>query len=382
MESTKAHSAADREQTERAEQAWRHQADLARRRQQRDDLARRRQLLASVQRPREEEIEIEFRELESSSPGSSGNDPNKLTLAAEPQELEQLLEDNTAADKEDDNDEDSDMMIQVPPAAAAQVIAAGATTVILDFEGWYSQEFLAHASRNKYDEMVSDKLHPDLPAKEALNGTQWHSMAYSAFHNNNAGNSIIEKSKIDREGSEDDNTKLILQWPRGRVHQIFGELIKLYQRTDTVDKIQLNMDLKNIKIRMPAPQYVIWEKLEQTATNLYSAGVIMRGRGASAKEMSLFGAEMTRQMGIKCYLLLVSREGHKDFQCSQREAGHPKIDRDTKRGCPKCNICGDRHADKNYWEDDKNASCRPPEWKTRLEDVGVQGATIDFDFYL
>eukprot|EP00536_Pseudo-nitzschia_multiseries_P019245 jgi/Psemu1/316809/fgenesh1_kg.4203_\ len=36
----------------------------------------------------------------------------------------------------------------------------------VDFEGWYRQ-FLAHASRNKYDERVSEKPHPDLPPEVA-----------------------------------------------------------------------------------------------------------------------------------------------------------------------------------------------------------------------
>eukprot|EP00536_Pseudo-nitzschia_multiseries_P013182 jgi/Psemu1/34296/gm1.34296_g len=134
----------------------------------------------------------------------------------------------------------------------------------VDFEGCYRQ-FLPHASRNKYEEMVSNKPHLDLPPEEELTSQSDTSKAqkkalkkhsskalnnllYTAFYNNNARNSIIEKSKVEREGSEEKNAKLILQWPRGQVNRIFEELIKLYQRTDTGDKIQLNKDLKNIKL--------------------------------------------------------------------------------------------------------------------------------------
>eukprot|EP00536_Pseudo-nitzschia_multiseries_P006970 jgi/Psemu1/16554/gm1.16554_g len=343
----------------------------------------------------------------------------------------------------------------------------------VDFEGCYRQ-FLPHASRNKYEEMVSNKPHLDLPPEEELTSQSDTSKAQKKAlkkHSSKALNNLYTKSKVEREGSEEKNAKLILQWPRGQVKRIFEELIKLYQRTDTGDKIQLNKDLKNIKLvsalahtkelfeqifgviqkchykticptpdnlyaalqeALPAyllipitttlnelheknaPQYVIWEKLEQTATNLYNAVVIMQGGGgASANEMSLFGAEMmvgelrtdTRDKwtsNATCYWC--QEKGHKAYQCPKRAAVHPKIPRETNNGsnnginsisgngnngnshrrqCEcKCNICGGRHKDENCWEDDKNASRRPPDWKSRLKNNDVQGANMDFDFCL
>lgn len=78
----------------------------------------------------------------------------------------------------------------------------------VDFEGWYRQ-FLAHASRNKYDERVSEKPHPDLPPEGERTSRSEMSMAqkkalkkhtkilndlYSAFHNNNTIRRWIDQS--------------------------------------------------------------------------------------------------------------------------------------------------------------------------------------------
>eukprot|EP00536_Pseudo-nitzschia_multiseries_P005184 jgi/Psemu1/303157/fgenesh1_kg.94_\ len=144
-----------------------------------------------------------------------------------------------------DTSEDSTMgYYKVPELSSAGEV---------NFEWWYMQ-FLAHASTNKYEEMVSDKPHPDLPpegeltqrsdmSKAQKKALRKHYIAlndlYIALYNNNARNRIIEKSKLDRDGSDDHNAKLILQWPRGQVHRIVEELIKKYRRTNTGDKIQL-----------------------------------------------------------------------------------------------------------------------------------------------
>ena len=99
----------------------------------------------------------------------------------------------------------------------------------VDFEGWFRQ-FLAHASRSKYDELVNSKPHPDLPSdgeatvyasmrKEQRKALRKHTKAlndlYMAFHNNNTGYAIIEKSKMDRQATTEENAETVRKWPRG-----------------------------------------------------------------------------------------------------------------------------------------------------------------------
>mmetsp|Transcript_14028 Transcript_14028/g.32712 ORF Transcript_14028/g.32712 Transcript_14028/m.32712 type:complete len:163 (+) Transcript_14028:703-1191(+) len=91
----------------------------------------------------------------------------------------------------------------------------------IDFEGWFRQ-FLAHASRSKYDELVNSEPHPDLPSdgeatvyasmrKEQRKVLRKHTKAlndlYTAFHNNNTGYAIIEKSKMDRRATTEEKRK-------------------------------------------------------------------------------------------------------------------------------------------------------------------------------
>eukprot|EP00536_Pseudo-nitzschia_multiseries_P007568 jgi/Psemu1/18229/gm1.18229_g len=145
----------------------------------------------------------------------------------------------------------------------------------VNFEGWY-QKFLTHASSRKYLTMVSAKAHTDLPPEGELTeyrdmnkaqkkAIKAHSKALNdlhiAFEDNPAGEAIIKKSKIDREGSWEDDAKINLQWPRGRVHRIFEELFKRYRKTTPADRLQLEEDLRDIKMSMTANPKGVFQEL-------------------------------------------------------------------------------------------------------------------------
>eukprot|EP00536_Pseudo-nitzschia_multiseries_P004912 jgi/Psemu1/11251/gm1.11251_g len=146
----------------------------------------------------------------------------------------------------------------------------------VDFEGWY-RKFLTHASSRKYLTMESAKAHTDLPPEGELTeysdmnkaqkkALKAHSKALNdlhiAFKDNPAGEAIIKKSKIDREGSWEDNAKITLQWPRGQVHRIFEELFKRYRKTTTpADRLQLEEDLRDIKMSMTANPKGVFQEL-------------------------------------------------------------------------------------------------------------------------
>eukprot|EP00536_Pseudo-nitzschia_multiseries_P017667 jgi/Psemu1/51972/gm1.51972_g len=213
--------------------------------------------------------------------------------------------------------------------------------------------------------MVSAKAHTDLPPEGELTeysdmnkaqkkAIKAHSKALSdlhiAFEDNPAGEAIIEKSKIDREGSWEDNAKITLQWQRGRVHRIFEELFKRYRKTSPADRLQLEEDLRSITMSVianpkfvfqdlfrvvqkyqyktikptpydlyatilcalpkylvmhlskdlsmlrqeDAPPFAIIERMETIAEDLYN-NMLVKGmaRASSHQDMVLFGAEMT-----------------------------------------------------------------------------------------
>eukprot|EP00536_Pseudo-nitzschia_multiseries_P001774 jgi/Psemu1/4050/gm1.4050_g len=234
----------------------------------------------------------------------------------------------------------------------------------VNFEGWY-WKFLTHASNRKYLTMVSAKAHTDLPPEGELTeysdmnkaqkkALKAHSKALNdlhiAFKDNPAGEAIIKKSKIDRDGSWEDNANITLQWPRGRVHRIFEELFKRYRKTTPTNRLQLEEDLRSIRMSMnenpkgvfqelfrvvqryqyktikptpndlyvticcalprylvmhlskdlsmlqqeDAPPFAIIEKMETIAEDLYN-NMVVKGitKSSSHKDMTLFGAETT-----------------------------------------------------------------------------------------
>eukprot|EP00536_Pseudo-nitzschia_multiseries_P015398 jgi/Psemu1/42406/gm1.42406_g len=346
------------------------------------------------------------------------------------------------------------------------------------FEDWYTQ-FQACADNHKYSDMLSTKAHKDLPpegqltpredmSKAQKKALKYHNTAlndlYKAFTDNSTGLAIMEKSKIDR----------------GRVHHVIEEPTREYRRTNkSHGREQLNIDLWGLKLAIGAPpqdliediydlqrkyQYKsvspspdelivafkasfpayllmqltplldelqdadtseleLWEAINLQAASLYKSARSVQSRGGKAKEMSLFGAEMTDfanpdtrdkwPTNAVCYWC--KEKGHKAYNCEKRKAGHPRANKKTEntnsngnsnsnnnnnnnsngnrnnnsgsnrhngkqRGRRKCGICGGNHRDAVCCEDEKNAARRPAGWKSKLKDV--QGTTIDYDFCL
>eukprot|EP00536_Pseudo-nitzschia_multiseries_P004157 jgi/Psemu1/9374/gm1.9374_g len=136
------------------------------------------------------------------------------------------------------------------------------------FEDWY-QQFEAYADKHKYGEMLSVKAHRDIPPEGLLTPQEELSKAqkkalkkrnaalnnfYKAFSGNSTDLVIMEKFKIDRDGTAETNAQLRLQWPRGRVHRVVDEIMLEYQRKNsTQDREQLNQDLKNLKLSAGTP---------------------------------------------------------------------------------------------------------------------------------
>eukprot|EP00536_Pseudo-nitzschia_multiseries_P015907 jgi/Psemu1/44243/gm1.44243_g len=148
-----------------------------------------------------------------------------------------------------------------------------------------------------------------------------------------------------------------------------------------------------------------WEAINLQAASLYKSARSVQSRGGKAKEMSLFGAEMTDfanpdtrdkwPTNAVCYWC--KEKGHKAYNCEKRKAGHPRVDKKTEntnngnsnnsgngnrnnnngsnrcsgkqRGRRKCGICGGNHRDAVCYEDEKNAARRPAGWKFKLKDV-------------
>eukprot|EP00536_Pseudo-nitzschia_multiseries_P017799 jgi/Psemu1/52583/gm1.52583_g len=350
------------------------------------------------------------------------------------------------------------------------------------FEDWYRQ-FEAYADKHKYGKLLTTTAHKDLPpaglltpheelSKAQKKALKRHNAAlhdfYKAFSDNPTGLAVMEKSKLDRDGTPETNAKLWKQWPRGRVHRVVDELMREYRKAEsTQDREQLNQDLRNRKLAPGAPplelitsiyalqrqsQYKsvspaldelcvafkaalppyllmqitstmddlmaagtseieLWERLNVKATNLYKAARSVQARGGKAKEMSLFGSEITDvgstdkrdkwSKNAACYWC--REKGHKAYQCEKCKAGEPKVNKkannnnnnnDNNNGnnstgnsnsCkggtpPKCSRCGGRHKAVHCWEDEKNASKRPAGWTSKFKDV--QGATIDYNFCL
>eukprot|EP00536_Pseudo-nitzschia_multiseries_P016573 jgi/Psemu1/46701/gm1.46701_g len=259
----------------------------------------------------------------------------------------------------------------------------------VNFEGWY-RKFLTHASSRKYLIMVSAKAHTDLPPKGELTeysdinkaqkkALKAHSKALNNLHiaseDNPACEAIIEKSKIDRDGSMEHNAKITLQWPRGQVHRIFEELFKLTLQQED------------------APPFAIIEKMETIAEDLYNNMVVKCiTKPSSHKEMTLFGAETTGigpapdkrnkwAANAMCYWCQekVDRKANDNNSNNNNESNNNS--NGGQHGRPKYSICRGRHRDVMCWEDDRNAHQRPPSWKSKIKS-NVQGATINFDFCL
>eukprot|EP00536_Pseudo-nitzschia_multiseries_P000626 jgi/Psemu1/1434/gm1.1434_g len=379
------------------------------------------QLAASRnQASRNREIEIEFGEVE--------NNPSKYRSALEAQlrELEQFLEEDKEEeeeDKEETKEADNSNRDTIPGPCEQQKVpgyGVGQSTSKSSPKGE-----LAECSNMNKAQKQGLKLH-----SKALNDL------YIAFDDNPAGESIIEKSKIDRDGSLEQNAKITLQWPRGRVHHIFEELFKLYRKTTPTDRLQLKKDLGCITMSATEDPKVVFQELfhvvqkyqyktiKLTPDDLYAT--VLRTLPQylvmhMSKDMSILwqqdappfaiikkmetiadvlyttmAAKGTKSTDTVCYWC--QEKGHTAYQCLQRQASHPKIPRKTndsnsnnneksnsnreQRERPKCSVYGGRHKDVMCWEDDRNAHQQPHNWKSKLKSNDVQGATIDFDFCL
>eukprot|EP00536_Pseudo-nitzschia_multiseries_P012954 jgi/Psemu1/33686/gm1.33686_g len=299
---------------------------------------------------RNQEIEIEFGEAENAD--TDDDTSSEDTSSEENEEDEEDSDEDSSSSSEsswsDDASSNNSKMnySKVPKLPCNDEV---------DFEGWY----------RKYLSMVSAKAHTDLPPEGELTeysdmnkaqkkAIKAHSKALNdlhiAFEDNPAGEAIIKKSKIDREGSWEDNAKITLQWPRGRVHRIFEELFKLYRKTIPADRLQLEEDLRSINMSVianpkfvfqdlfrvvqkyqyktikptpddlyatilralpkylvmhlskdlsmlrqeDAPPFAIIERMETIAEDLYN-NMLVKGmaRASSHQDMVLFGAEMT-----------------------------------------------------------------------------------------
>eukprot|EP00536_Pseudo-nitzschia_multiseries_P016431 jgi/Psemu1/46173/gm1.46173_g len=274
------------------------------------------------------------------------------------------------------------------------------------FERWYIQ-FEAFADNKKYRDMLSTTPHKDLPPEGELTPREdmstaqkkayrYHNKAlndlYRAFADNRTALAIMEKSKIDRGGTAEQNAKLRKQWPRGRVHRVIEELMREYRiMNQSRDQQQLDIDLRSLKLTIGAspkdlvddiydlqrqyqyksvqptmaqlivaykdalPPYLLmqltpfidllqangttelefWESLNIQAKSLYESARRIQSRGGKAKEMSLFGAEMTDfadprdkwSTNAVCYWC--KEQGHKAYNCPKRAAGHPRADDDN-----------------------------------------------------
>eukprot|EP00536_Pseudo-nitzschia_multiseries_P017217 jgi/Psemu1/49887/gm1.49887_g len=141
------------------------------------------------------------------------------------------------------------------------------------FERWYIQ-FEAFADNKKYRDMLSTKPHKDLPPEGELTPREdmstaqkkayrYHNKAlndlYRAFADNRTALAIMEKSKINRGGTAEQNAKLRKQWPRGRVHRVIEELMREYRiMNQSHDQQQLDIDLRSLKLTIGAsPQDLV-----------------------------------------------------------------------------------------------------------------------------
>eukprot|EP00536_Pseudo-nitzschia_multiseries_P019106 jgi/Psemu1/58939/gm1.58939_g len=406
---------------------------------------------------RNQEIEIEF-EAENAD---TDDDTSPENTSSEDTSSEENEED------EEDSDEDSSSSSESSSSesnwsddASGNSLKMGYSKVPklpcndeVDFEGWY-RKFLTHASSRKYLTMVSAKAHTDLPPEGELTeysdmnkaqkkALKAHSKALNdlhiAFEDNPAGEAIIEKSKIDREGSWEDNAKITLQWPRGRVHRIFEELFKLYRKTTPADRLQLEEDLRSITSSAIAnPKFVFqalfrvvqkyqYKTIKSTPDDLYATMLralpkylvmhlskdlsMLRQENAPPfsiiERMETITEDLYNNMLVKgmaresSHLDMTLFNGHKAYNCPKRIAGNPKVDNNNnnnnennnnnnssssssnggQHGRPKCSICGGKHRDVMCWEDDWNAHQRPPNWKPKKKS-DMEGAVIDFDFCL
>eukprot|EP00536_Pseudo-nitzschia_multiseries_P013750 jgi/Psemu1/36246/gm1.36246_g len=204
---------------------------------------------------RNQKIEIEF-EAENADTDDDTSSEDTSSEENEEDEEDSDKEDEEDSDEEDEEDSDEDSSSSSESNWSDDASSNNSKMNYskvpklpcndeVDFEGWY-RKFLTHASSRKYLTMVSAKAHTDLPPEGELTeysdmnkaqkkAIKAHSKALNdlhiAFEDNPAGEAIIEKSKIDREGSWEDNAKITLHWPRGRVHRIFEELFKFSKRT-------------------------------------------------------------------------------------------------------------------------------------------------------
>eukprot|EP00536_Pseudo-nitzschia_multiseries_P018591 jgi/Psemu1/56321/gm1.56321_g len=273
------------------------------------------------------------------------------------------------------------------------------------FERWYIQ-FEAFADNKKYRDMLSTKPHKDLPPEGELTPREdmsiaqkkayrYHNKAlndlYRAFADNRTALAIMEKSKIDRGGTAEQNAKLRKQWPRGRVHRVIEELMREYRiMNQSRDQQQLDIDLRSLKLTIGAspqdlvediydlqrqyqyksvqptmaqlivayknalPGYLLmqltpfidllqangtaelefWEALNVQAKSLYESARRIQSRGGKGKEMSLFGAEMTDfadprdKWSTNAVCYWCKEKGHKAYNCPKRAASHTRADDD------------------------------------------------------
>eukprot|EP00536_Pseudo-nitzschia_multiseries_P019050 jgi/Psemu1/58676/gm1.58676_g len=336
------------------------------------------------QAARNQEIEIEF----DSDDDTSSEDTSSEDMSSEENKDtdDSDEEDPSESSWSDDNSKMSYLKVPKLPCDGE-----------VNFEGWYRM-FLTHASSRKNLTMVSAKVHTNLPLEGELTeysdmnkaqkkALKAHSKALNdlliAFEHNPAGEAIIEKSKIDREGSWEDNAKITLQWPREDLRSIkmsmtknpkgvFQEPFRVVQRYQ-YKTIKPTPDDLYATILCALPKYL---KMETIVEDLYN-NMLVKGitTASSHKDMTLFNAEFTD---------IVAPDKRDKKANDNNESNNNSYNNNSnggQHGRPKCSICGGKHRDVMCWEDDRNAHQRPPNWKPKKKS-DMQGAVINFDFCL
>eukprot|EP00536_Pseudo-nitzschia_multiseries_P013417 jgi/Psemu1/35201/gm1.35201_g len=402
---------------------------------------------------RNQEIEIEFGEAENADTDDDTNSEDTSsddTSSEENKDEEDSDEDSSSSSESNWSDDASSNNSKMSYSKVPKLPCDDE----VDFAGWY-RKFLTHASSRKYLTMVSAKAHTDLPPEGELteysdmnkaqkNAIKAHSKALNDLHigfeDNPAGEAIIEKSKIDREESWEDNAKITLQWPRGRVHHIFEELFKRYRKTTPADRLQLEEDLRDIKMSMTAnpkgvfqelfrvvqkyqyktikptpddlyatilcalpkylvmhlskdlsmlwqedaPPFAIIEKMETIVEDLYN-NMLVKGitTASSHKDMVLFGAEVIDFAKPDTRDKKANGNNESNNNSNNNESNNNSNNNESnsnsnggQHGRPKCSICGGKHRDVMCWEDDRNVHQRPPNWKPKKKS-DMQGAEFN-----
>jgi hypothetical protein len=120
------------------------------------------------------------------------------------------------------------------------------------FEEWHSQ-WEVYAGDNKFDEYISEVIHPDLPAdghanpspsKEEKKALKYNKKAIASLRISFATTYSVDAMI---EASIDDSLPTV-KWPYGRIDLVLIDLYETYQPTSRLDRIKLDMAKLTIKM--------------------------------------------------------------------------------------------------------------------------------------